>query len=41
MLRPPLRLGAAMPVYFIGENDSGYCRFKIGVAKDIEKRRSA
>ncbi|AJR22503.1 MULTISPECIES: GIY-YIG nuclease family protein [unclassified Sphingobium] len=28
-----------MPVYFIGEEDSGYCRIKIGVAKDIEKRR--
>lgn len=29
-----------MPVYFIGEEDSGFCRIKIGVAKDIEKRRS-
>lgn len=29
-----------MPVYFIGEEDSGYCRIKIGVAKDIEKRRN-
>ncbi len=29
-----------MPVYFIGEEDSGYCRVKIGVAKDIEKRRT-
>ena len=29
-----------MPVYFIGEEDSGYCRIKIGVAKNIEKRRS-
>lgn len=29
-----------MPVYFIGEENSGYCRIKIGVAKDIEKRRN-
>lgn len=29
-----------MPVYFIGEEDGGFCRIKIGVAKDIEKRRS-
>ncbi|MDP9573896.1 UNVERIFIED_ORG: hypothetical protein J2W66_004399 [Agrobacterium larrymoorei] len=29
-----------MLVYFIGEEDSGFCRIKIGVAKDIEKRRS-
>lgn len=29
-----------MPVHFIGEEDSGYCRIKIGVAKDIEKRRN-
>jgi hypothetical protein len=29
-----------MPLYFIGDEDSGYCRIKIGVAKDIEKRRS-
>lgn len=29
-----------MPVYFIGDEDSGYCRIKIGVAKDIEKRRT-
>lgn len=28
-----------MPVYFIGEEDKGYCCIKIGVAKDIEKRR--
>lgn len=28
-----------MPVYFIGEEDKGYCCSKIGVAKDIEKRR--
>jgi hypothetical protein len=30
-----------MPVYFIGENNTGYCRIKLAVAKDIEKRRSA
>jgi hypothetical protein len=29
-----------VPVYFIGEQESGCCRIKIGVAKDIEKRRS-
>lgn len=29
-----------MPVYFIGEQESGCCRIKIGGAKDIEKRRS-
>ncbi len=29
-----------MPVYFIGELEGGCCRIKIGVAKDIERRRS-
>lgn len=29
-----------MPVYFIGEQESNCCRIKIGVAKDIEGRRS-
>lgn len=29
-----------MPVYFIGEEDKDYFCIKIGVAKDIEKRRS-
>ena len=29
-----------MPVYFIGEEDTPCCRIKIGVAKNIERRRS-
>jgi hypothetical protein len=28
-----------MPVYFIGQEDGEFCRIKIGVAKDIAKRR--
>lgn len=28
-----------MPVYLIGEEDSGFCRMMIGIAKDMEKRR--
>lgn len=29
-----------MPAYFIGEQEGNCCRIKIGVAKDIERRRS-
>lgn len=30
-----------MPVYFIGEDENGCSPFKVGVAKDIGRRKSA